>query len=300
MTFDLIDDPNQVHLSILAHTDVTSNTYLQQGKIYAYVDAAGQAEARRSILMNVGGLLAGEPYAAANMNTFFQGTSSRCGLVNRIASKQFAEKQSEGNVGASSRVRKELLERFHSETNLPIANGKSALANAKLKSRNRSNYIPELFAHTEANRIVVVGKKASKATLAAPNRPFSHGMNSDIELRLHDSLLSNYVDPIFSGKTFSNEELAQELEKLTGKESVALGPEQAEDGGNAEDESFSITFSNVRPIQFVFDENTLAVTVSGKSFAQGDKKIDAGLTISPAPGTGQFWFVYNGGSPDLE
>ena len=278
VSFDVIDDPNQVHLSIHAYSDISSNTFLQQGKIKAFVDASGQAEARRSILFNVGGLLAEQPYAAASINTFFSGTSSNCGLINRVAGKKFAESKSDSDRDAGSRVRKELHERFSSETTTPIEKSKAAFEKAQLKSRNRSNYIPEIYAHSRANQIVFVGKKSSKATLAAPNSPANFGSIHDVEVRLHDSLLANYVDPIFSGKTFTNEELAAELEELTGNKGGLLGPE-GETEKLDEDEAFSITFTTVRPVQFEFEDNLLAVIVSGQKFAQGDKKIDAGLTI---------------------
>ena len=89
-------------------------------------------------------------------------------------------------------------------------------------------------------------------------------------IRLHDSMLSNLVDPIFAGKTFTNEELVAQAAELTGETPA----EVADD-----DESFSITFDSVRPIQFEFDENILTVSISGKRFGQDDLKINAGLQI---------------------
>ncbi len=94
----------------------------------------------------------------------------------------------------------------------------------------------------------------------------------------HETLLSNFVDPIFRGKTFTDEELADELESILGTRPDALAP-KAEDDDAAKDQSFSITFTNIRPIQFEFENNRLAVVVSGQRFSQGDSKIDEGLKI---------------------
>jgi hypothetical protein len=278
---DVIDDPNQVHLSIEAYADVNSSTYLQQGKIFAYVDAAGQATARRSLFVSLGGLLAGEPYASANMNTFFRGTSSNCNLVNRIAAGKYSEGKTAGDVAASARVRQELLERFTSETQKPVTNGREALAKARKKSLTQAAYVPELYMHSASNRIHIVGKKSSRSTLAAIDSPVVFGVSSHLEVRLHDTVLSNYVDPIFSGKTFTNQELSDELESLLGQKPDALTPKSPEAGEDvpAEDESFSITFAQVRPVQFQFDQNMISVIVTGTRFSQADKQIRAGLTI---------------------
>ncbi len=278
VSVELIDDPNQVHLSIKAHADVNSATYLQQRKITAFIDAVGQTEARRSIFVNLGGLLVEEPYAAANMDSSLRGTSSNCGLINRIAENKFSKSKADGDVAASARVREEILERFTTETQTPIANGREAIAKAKKKSLSQSAYVPELYMHSAANRVHITGKKSSRSTLAAIDAPNLFGFSSQIELRLHDTVLSNYVDPIFSGKTFTNQELAQELESLTGKKLEALSP-QPNDGVPDEEESFSITFSQVRPVQFEFDQNMVSVIVTGVRFSQANKQIRAGLTI---------------------
>jgi len=275
---ELVDDPNQVHLSIKAHADVNSATYLQQRKITAFIDSAGQTEARRSLYANIGGLLADEPYAAANMDSSLRGTSSNCGLVNRIAESKFSKSKAEGDVAASARVREEILERFATETQTPINNGRDAIAKAKKKSLTQSSVLPELYMFSAAHRVHIIGKKSSRSTLAAIDAPGQFAVSSQIELRLHDTVLSNYVDPIFSGKTFTNQELAQELESVLGSKPDALTP-NPNDGVPDEEESFSITFSQVRPVQFEFDQNMLSVIVTGVRFSQANRQIRAGLTI---------------------
>ncbi len=279
VSLDLQNDPNQVHVSIRLQADVNSNTYLRQGKIYAYVDSSGQAEGRRSIFANIGGLFAGEPSAAAAANNCLMGTSSNCGLVGRIAQKQFDEQKSKSDTNASNRIRTELLEQFTSQTEKPLAEGQKTLREAQQKVRDKSNLIPEIYAYSQPDKVVLVGKKSSRSTLAAPDYPAFIPFYSDLQIRLNDSMLSNYIDPVFSGKTFTDKELATELESLLGSKPGALTPQGNNDGPPAEDESFSITFTNVRPVQFEFENGGFAVIVSGQRFAQGENDIRAGLKI---------------------
>ena len=286
---ELQNDPNQIHASLRLLADVNTSTYLQQGKVKVYVDVNGQAEGRRSIFANVGGLYANDPQVAANMNSQFLGTNSNLDLVNRIASKQFYKGQQQADVGAAARVKKDALEQFATQTDEPIKNGKQAFAEAKQKARNTSNYLPELYAYSQTDKIVLVGKKSSKSTLAAPGLPAQVGTYSDVHIRIHDSMLSNYVDPIFAGRKFSADELKQELEGLLGTTPGAFKPaeneadvgedEEATDEEEEEVEQFSITFADVRPIQFEFDDNSFAVVVSGKRFSQGDSRINEGMKI---------------------
>jgi hypothetical protein len=296
VTLDLQDDPNQVHVSVRLQADVNSNTYLRQGKIYAYVDSSGQAECRRSIFANVGGLFAGEPSVAASASTCFNGTSSNCGLVERIALKQFAEQKPKADATAGNRIRNELLEQFSSQTEQPLAEGKKTLRDAQKKARDKSNLLPEIYAQSQSDKIILVGKKSSKSTLAAPDYPANIPFYSELQVRVNDSILSNFIDPIFSGKKFTDKELAAELETLLGSKPGALTPQaankQADDNGvqlnppgrdagdgAQDDESFSITFTTVRPVQFEFENNGFAVVVSGRSFSQADNEIKAGLKI---------------------
>ena len=84
-----------------------------------------------------------------------------------------------------------------------------------------------------------------------------------------------FLDQNFSGKTFTDEELAKEIGGMFGQTPTALTDKDKKD----EDESFSITFADIRPIQFEFDNNAFQVVASGKSFSQGDKTIREGLKI---------------------
>ena len=297
VTLELQDDPNQVHASVRLNVDLNSDTYLRQRSIYAFVGTSGQVEARRSIFANVGGVFAEQPYAASYVDSQFRGTSSQFGLVNRIAQKKFYESKPSADVGAANQFRDETLERFEPQTSDAVSAGKKALAQAMKRAKKIGRYVPQLYAYSTSNNIVLVGKKSTPATLGAPNRPMESGISPDVQVRLHETMLSNYLSPIFRGKEFSNAELAAELEAVFGVKAAGLnsatggqedqgleisGP--SEDAGDDQeeelnDEPFTITFADVRPIQIQFEYNGFAVAVNGKKFSQGSNEIKAGLII---------------------
>lgn len=289
VNFDLVPDPDQVHISIRSLNQITSNTELEQGPLKVFIEANGTAEARRSLVANICGLNEDVPYGAANMDARFCGTSSKCNLINKVAAKKFAEAKSDGDLRAASKVRKELMQKFTEETDKALTQGRQTLGRIKSTALNFYSVMPSLYLHSTHDRINLVGKRHSRWNLAAPNLPPICPTQNDVEVRIHDSLLSNYVEPLFRGKTFTNEELANEMKRLLKTDNNLLAPKAVAKPANGQDndqadeelnEPFSITFSNVRPIQIELDQNRLAVLVSATKFTRGDRSIDAGLIIT--------------------
>ena len=272
------DDPNQIHASIHLAGSLDSNTYVTQRSIKAYTNSTGQLEARRSIFANIGGLFANDPIVAANVRTSFRGTSSRLRLVNKIAVKKFGELKAEGESTTARQAEELLLEQFGGQTNEPIENGKAAIADAHKQLSSNAALAPELYARSFRQGILAVGKKSSISTLAAPTPPARTFVPADIAVRVHETMLSNYLDSTFAGKKFSDEQLAEKIGELVGEAPPALTASAGD--GEAKDESFTITFAKIRPIQFEFEDNAFRVVVSGERFEREGKKIDAGLSIA--------------------
>lgn len=274
VTIQLYDDPDQIHANINLSGSVGSGTYAQQGKTQVFANTYGQVAASRNIFANVGGLFADEASVAATFCSTFAGTNSGLKLVNKIARKKFDEAKAQGVRFTTKQAKEQLKESFTKQTDDALVQGRGQMAKLKERMVAESQYIPEIYARTFSSEIMVVAKKSTNAALAAPGLPAPSKVPSDVSVRLHDSTLSIYLDDTFSGKTFTDQELAEEIGRITGDEPVALTP-----GDGGENESFSITFAQVRPVQFEFDDNRFSVIVSGRRFAQGDKKINEGLKI---------------------
>lgn len=275
VAIELQNDPNQVHASIHLTGSMSTQTYIDQGKIRAFANTSGQLEGRRSIYANIGGLYANAPIVAANIQAIFKGTSSQFRFVDRIATKKFNEVKRKTESGAARRAEDELIEKFQKQTDEAVGKGMGEIMEAQKKIIVRTNVLPEVYIRSFYSEIMAIGKKSSISSLAAQTKPANFAMPADVLVRVHDSMPTNFLDKIFSGKTFSNEELAEEFGSISGE-----SPETLQDKpGAGKDESFSITFANIRPIQIEFENNGFRVVVSGRRFAQGDKKINEGLKI---------------------
>ena len=277
----LRDDPNQVHLDIGLKGTISAATYVQQGKIQIFSNMTGGFSAERSLFANIGGLLASEPEINVGVNSCLAGTTSGLKLVSRLASKGFAKNKAEAEEKTVADAKAQLGSQFSEQTEQAVDQGSSALSRAQNAIGSNARLAPEIYLRSTASQLVMVGKKSSPSALAAQTYPAVSSVPTDIAVRIHESVFSNLFERTLSGKTLSSEDLAQEMQELLGGQTpTALTASSDEDEDEeSEDESFSITFANIRPIQFEFENNSLGVAISGRRFLQGDKKINAGLKI---------------------
>ena len=280
----LQNDPNQVHVDIDLTGNVAASTYVQQGKLQVFSSTSGSFSAKRSLFANIGGLFASEPEFNVDVDGAFRGTTSKWKFINRIAAKKFAEAKSEAEQNTASEIREQLGSQFSEQTQQAIGSGQDALGRAQKAIGSNASLAPEMYLRSTASQIVLIGKKSTPSALAAQSYPTRSSVPTDIGVRIHESVFSNLFERTFSGKTFSNEELAQQVGAMFGGEAPAAlsapkDKDKDEDDEEQEDESFSITFATTRPIQFEFENSTLGVAISGRRFLQGNKKINTGLKI---------------------
>ena len=283
--FQLRDDPNQIHLDIGLQGTIAAATYIEQGRLQVFSNTSGCFSAERSLFANVGGLLATQPQINVDVDSKLSGTTSRLKLVNRLAAKAFEESKGEAIENTAADAREQLGSQFSEQTEEAIAAGRSGLSRAQVALTSNARLVPEIYLRSTASQVVMVGKKSSPSALAAQSFPVRSNVPTDVAVRIHESVFSNLFERTFKGKTFTSDELAEQVAGMFGGEapSALTAPaedeEDEEDVEEEEDESFSITFANVRPIEFKFENGSLGVAISGRRFSQGNRKINAGLKI---------------------
>ena len=281
ISVELQPDPNQVHASIHLQGNVQSSSYARIRSLRANASSYGDLEGRRSIYANVTGMVAGESQVAADLDSQFGGVTgkgSQFNLVQKIARKSFLKEKARNDAEASRRAEKELFEQFDSETSAIIDDGIEQIGEGVARAQAVSKFLPETYLRSFYDRIELVGIKSTISTLAAPSAPLEHFSGRDVQLKIHESMIGNYLDQIFAGKEFTQTELAEDALDLTGEVPEFLLPKDNPNTGEPL-EDFVITFTKVRPIEVTFDNNRLGVTIRGAKFAQGDQEIAAELVI---------------------
>ena len=271
-----IDNPDQVHVGILLNGTASTDTYIRERAFRIDSSASGYLSARRDLFANLNGLFATQASADANISTQYGGINSTCGLVQKFARKSFDKEQGRANAESSRRAQERLESRFTSETSDVIDEAVEQIESLAGKAREVSAFLPNVFFRSFSQRIEVVAKKDSRVAFGATSNPTFQTAGSDIQLKLHDSMLSNYLDAIFSGRRMGPEDVVAEINAFAGEEAIVL-PTDSSDAGV---EDFKITFAKVRPVQIEFADNRLGVTVSGTRFELGDDSYKTSVSIN--------------------
>ena len=271
-----VENPNQLHVSILLNGTASTSTYVRERSFRINSSAFGYLSARRDLFANLNGLWATPSDANASITRQYGGISSKIGLIQKIARESFAKEKGRTDAESSRRAKDRLQDRFDSETSQLIDDGIEQIETLATKARSIASFLPDIFLRSFSNRIEVVARKDTRAAIGATVNPTLQTAGSDVQLKLHDSMLSNYLDLFFAGRTFSQSELVAELKEFAGD--VDLFPSAPGDG-DEEIEEFKISFSAVRPVQIRFGDNRFGVTITGTRFEQGENAISTSLAI---------------------
>ncbi len=264
-----VPDTHQARVAIDLTGAIDSDTYTRSGRLTAYAGAAADYNVRRELFVNVGGFFAKEMYGDLQLNSYFKSIDSNLRIVQRVAYKQFLKTKSLAEGISAANARRQVFEQFKEQTDPLIADGYQRFESILDRQTGTSGLIPAMFLFTTHDRLVAVGHQSTRFDLAANNRPmcFNH-IPADVRLKLNETLLSNYVSPLFAGRRLSNQQLAVEIATLLQRE-----PRQP---NNAQ--GFNVQFDDARPIQFEFDNNAIGVVITGV-FQRAGNRSRNNLTI---------------------
>lgn len=272
VSFDLLDDPNQVSLSMRAFGTIRSDNFTKQGPVTAFSGSNGLFEARRHVFANWGGFYANAPYAAANLQSEFRGTSCRLKVVNKLATKTYLRDRELSQAIGAGRAEDRILNQFGQQTADSLSQPRQRLNQATTRLNQYSRLVPDMFLNSRSNAIVVNAKRADAFRLGSPRSAPEFAVPADVQVRLHESMLSNYLDPFFAGRTLSNEDLAKQAEKLLDRVPEAFASKGDED-------RWSITFAPIQAVQANIEDNRVVLAINGRRFSQADREMRAAMII---------------------
>jgi hypothetical protein len=108
--------------------------------------------------------------------------------------------------------------------------------------------------------------QAAGHQLAAADTPPELTGKHDLALRVHETMIANFSEARWGGVTQTDEQLQKMVKDLTGRVPEAL--EISED-----DDPWSITFANERPIEMAFDDQQINVVMRGRRFKSGRRSV---------------------------
>ena len=291
-----VDNPDQAQLAIMLNGTASTDTYICERKLRVDSSASGCLSARRDLFVGPNSLFASAASAYASMSNKFDGISSNCRLIQRIAQRAFDKETDRSNAESSRRAKNRLLERFVEETAKLIDPSMLVVESISSKVRSLGSQLPPFFFRSTSQNIEFVSRAETGGGLGAISGPAKHAAGSDLQVKFHESLINNALNQTFAGvENFDQNSLRNMMENLLAADFLQVAPPTdaeetpdeidpdllAENGdlvGEANNEmrqtlDFNVSFSELQPVQLELQNNRLGVTVhlSKATFSIADK-----------------------------
>ncbi len=265
--FDFVDDPDQAHISIHMRGNTVSNSHTRQGPITAYAGSYADVEVRRSILANVGGITEYAPYGAASLSSEFRGVNC-IRLVEKFAYKEYLKDKYASEAIGARRMETRLINEFGNETSSAIRQGQERIAQSLLENDSKMGFVPAMYVRTTDDSLLGYGIKTDTFQLSAPtDPPAAVTVPAELVLQVHESMLDNYLEPLLARQTIKNTEFAKKFEEWFGTTPKGMVEPSS-------DEIWGITFTQSRPVQFIFDGNRFGIAIAGSKFTRDEEFLD--------------------------
>jgi hypothetical protein len=273
----LVPNDLQAQLGVLIDSVNYSNTIGRNRSAVLYNTGATNLHATTNLFINETGFTAGSIAAAAKVNSRINCiTSTRGGLLGRIVVRVASKKAPKQKPQADAIAGQHARQKLHSSVRDRMADLLSK-ANDQFESKLRKplvrfdGYPRVLRFSTTADALRLRVQQDVGGRLAATSAPPA-AAKTPIALRVHESLLGNSTQNMLAGRKFDQQRVQLLAEGILGEVPENLKPDP-------EEEPFSITFADLDPVTFAFDDDTITFTVRGKGFTLGDKKYN-GMDIS--------------------
>ena len=274
---EFVPSNNGMVMDLLLRGGTTANTNACQGPVCLNLTTRVSYTARKRVYADENGVrelgpAISEPSLDENtlncLATKFRGPLDP--MVRRIVTRVYNKKQAQIEADVLRDARKTVSDQFDQNAAKQFIE-----LNAKYREKRepieKRGIFPQRFRFISSEEEIGI-----RALLNDPTNqgrtfatvPLIQG-NTDIALRIEESLLNNATHTLFAGKTFTGEELDKEFTSLL---KPLMGEIKTTD---TSDKPFSITFPDEKPIEIHFDKQMATVTLRGSKFTAGDNEFDA-------------------------
>ena len=212
----------------------------------------------------------------ANTATRYTGFDSARGrgvLVERIARRRAYQQKSQAEHIAASHARQRANAQVDREAGQQIGRANAELLRQVRRPLQKRKLFPEqVHFRTERDAVVMTARLADPDQLAAATPPPAAPLRSDLAIRIHQSLLTNFATSAVAGMTYRDEEIQDLFQEIFGEVPEQLKPKEDE-------EPWAMTFAQQDPVLVTFGESGFRVTVCGRRYYR-DEESYPGMNVT--------------------
>ena len=252
----------------------TSNTRALPGPVTIHTTSVTQFEVTKQLFFDKDGARAQQAEANGSTDVTIDNVTGS-GRAVSIASERVQNSLPATEARASRRVERQVSRQMDERTDESLSKLNETYNDQYLNPLSLRDHFPSYF-RTHSTDAFIFAKlvQASTFQLGATSDPPPLDEGHDFAVRMHASMLNNYVESVLAGRKWKDEEVADYVQGLIGRipQALQVGPD---------DDPWSITFATNRPLTVEFSDQVCRLKIRGRRFTSESRRIRA-MDISVA------------------
>jgi len=265
-------------VDILLAGTTTTNTIGRNGPVSIHSSGLTTVSGRKRLLIDTVGIQSqaatAECTTRTNIGSISAGSRMGSRMIERFAWRRASKQKPRAEWVAARHAEQRVTRRMDQRSQKLLSDANRAyLRDLKQPLERRGAFPARLNFSSTSDHLYLTALQAGPAQLAAPSAPPDLTGDTDLTVRLHESLVNNSAEAALAGMTLTDERLVQLLEdaKREVPAELQIGPEK---------DPWSITFAWQQPVTVVFHGDQVVVSVRGRRFSRGDQQLNKLMNIS--------------------
>jgi hypothetical protein len=236
--------------------------------------------ASKDIYLSLHGISTAPPRVSTQLQSTIHSISHHSRLVRRIASRRAAKQKPQADAIAEEKMRTRLSSQFGQQVDEQARDAHQQLVELRQLSVPEVKRVglerPQLALYSSHSEVDASAVQAASFQLAATEScPLPRPATALAVAQIHQSAVSNALEPILAGRVLRNTDLGSYARQLSAEVSDEMRQE-------IEGEPWSITFNPYRPVNIEFDGGLINITLRIIRMTRGDETLNEALSIRTA------------------
>ena len=264
VTLGMVPCADRGRFELLLDGEALSSSTGYRKSVTLFSTSTTAVMARKSVELDERGLIGAPAVAACTTDNSLNDIAAKCCLVERIAWKRAQQSQGQAEALASASAERRIESRMDARSAELLSNANDSYQQKIRKPLIRRDSFPQsLRFQTTTEHLLGRSLQRNEFQLAAPTDPPAPMEGGDLAVRVHESYIRNMAEAILGGYELTEEGLIRLYEE-NGRE---VPPELQI---SQETLPWAFKFNPRSPVEIVFRENQLSITVTAKDFVSGE------------------------------
>lgn len=267
VTPQLVDSSTQATIRLNLTGTFSSQNIGYNRSVKLHTQGSGDVAASETIALTEHGLVPLNDTATdANLSSQINDIEARLRLVRRIATKQAAKQKPEADSIAEGRLENRIRTQFHEQLASQVHQANQKLKTPDLPVLTRLGLDrPRRTTWSSPMYLALLWKLQGSDQLSAPTSCPLAVEPTGVSVQLHESAVTNLLDPVLAGRVLKSEE----LDTIATQFGDTLGKGFTKN--KKDDEPWSVTLAPFHPVEIQLDNSLVTFRIRTSKLDKGDQ-----------------------------